>query len=115
MRRFALILFMCLFPLQVTWAAVADYCGHEEGKATQHFGHHTDEHKLSYDADDDGTQTGKSGSLHDHCHVSEFTGILNTHMIAALPSMRVVTPFVHPIYPSLLPDKPERPKWTALA
>jgi hypothetical protein len=114
MRKFALILLMCLLPLQVAWAGVADFCEHEEDQAAQHFGHHQAEHPFAQDADDDGN--GKPDPLHDHCcHLSGFIGALNTHVIAALPAMRTAMPFAHSSYPSLLPDKPERPKWTALA
>jgi hypothetical protein len=116
MRRFVLILFICLFPLQVTWAGVADFCDHEEGKSAQHFGHHTDEHKLSFDAHDDGNSSDKSEQLHDHCcYLTGFIGVANSHKVATLPSMRMAMPFKHPIYLSLLPAKPERPKWTGLA
>lgn len=45
MRRWLLILFIALLPLQFTWAAVASYCLHEEAPAgAQHFGHHEHEH-----------------------------------------------------------------------
>lgn len=116
MRKFALILFMCLFPLQVVWAGAADYCTHENDKVTQHFGHHADEHQHSYDTDDDGQQPGNSDLLQDHCcHLSGFIGLFNTYSLAALPSLHLVVAFDLPIYPSLLPDKPERPKWAGLA
>jgi len=45
MRRWLLILFIAMLPLQFTWAAVASYCTHEEPPAqSQHFGHHEHEH-----------------------------------------------------------------------
>lgn len=39
MKRWLFILLMLALPLQLSFAAVASYCGHEEGAAAQHFGH----------------------------------------------------------------------------
>jgi hypothetical protein len=115
MRRFLLFLMLCLLPLQVSWAVVADYCGHEQDKATHHFGHHDDEHKAVSDTPDDGKQPGTSGIGHDHCHLSGFLGILSTFTLTAhelsQPSLHCGDcPFSH-----LAPDQPERPKWSVPA
>lgn len=111
MRRFLVLLMLCLLPLQISWAAVAEYCGHEQGKAAHHFGHHDEEHKVSPDNPNGGKQPGQSGMGHDHCHLSGFQGILSTFTLTACnfsqPSLHCDDgPYSH-----LAPDRPERPKW----
>ena len=45
MRRFVAIFILCLLPLQWSYAAIAEYCQHEETVAAQnHVGHHAHEH-----------------------------------------------------------------------
>lgn len=115
MRRLLVLIMLCLLPLQISWAAVANYCGHEQDKTAQHFGHHGDEHTVSSDIPDDGAQAGKSNPTHDHCHLSCFMGILSA---SHLPAIDFSQPSLHcdNRFPSsLAPDKPERPKWSAPA
>ena len=45
MKRWLLVLLMWVLPLQLSFAAVAPYCAHEEGAAAQHFGHHSHDHQ----------------------------------------------------------------------
>lgn len=116
MRRFIVIIMLCLLPLQVSWAVVAEYCGHEQEKAAQHFGHHDDEHKASSAKPDPDKQPDKLSHGHDHCHMSGFLGFLNESVLhvstpATQPSLRcneVACSF-------LTLDRPERPNWPALA
>ena len=116
MRRFLVLIMLCMLPLQISWAVVADYCGHEQGKAAQHFGHHDDEHKAFSEKSDLDKQPGKSNLGHDHCHMSGFLCLLNeavahTSVPPTLPSLRCD----ERIRSSLALDRPERPKWHALA
>ncbi len=116
MKRLFLILMLAVLPLQISWAAVADYCGHEPGKAGQHFGHHDEEHKASPATPDSDNQPGKFDLGHDHCHMSGFLGLLNEAVAhipvpPTLPSLRCD----ERIRSSLALDRPERPKWRALA
>lgn len=115
MRRFLVLLMLFLLPFQVSWAVAANYCeqGHDQGKETiSYFGHHDDEHKASPDAPDD----GRYDFAHDHCHLSSFLGILSAHTFAMSDSLQPLLHFVgRPHYPSLAPDKPERPKWPVSA
>lgn len=46
MKKLLLIFLLAILPLQVSWAAVAVYCQHEEEVTSQHFGHHEHEHEL---------------------------------------------------------------------
>ena len=114
MRRLLLLCLLCLLPLQISWAAVANYCGHEQDKAAQHFGHHADEHKASSGASDDGKQSGQAFG-HDHSHLSGFIGVLGS-CTATAPE------YAHPkphdredSYRSLATYPPERPQWSAPA
>ena len=52
MKKFFLILLLFVLPLQMSWAAASAYCLHEEGKAAQHPGHHSHQHKASADTGD---------------------------------------------------------------
>ena len=46
MKRLLFIFLLCLFPLQVSFAAVAEYCGHEPAETqASHPGHHEHEHQ----------------------------------------------------------------------
>lgn len=119
MRRFVVFLMLCLLPLQISWAAVADYCGHGQGETVQHFGHHDeghDGHEASSEKSDPDKQTGKFNIGHDHCHLAVFLGLLSGTAVhaseqSALPPLRCD----ERIHASLALDRPERPKWYALA
>lgn len=68
MKRWLLILLMWVLPLQLSFAAVAPYCAHEEGAAAQHFGHHSHKHQ---DADGHDQHKGKLPGADpdcDYCH-----------------------------------------------
>lgn len=113
MRRWLALVLLCLLPLQVSWAVVADYCAHERGQAVQHFGHHDDEHEVWAGASDDPAQPDTSALAHDHhSHVTGFVGLPGD----AAPivgdawsgSLRAAD---HPHPASIPPDQPERPKW----
>jgi len=116
MRRFLVLILLCLLPLQISWAAVIDHCGHEQGKAAQHFGHHDDEHKTFSGKVDPDKQPGQYDLGHDHCHMAGFLGLLNRHIVDTtltplLPSLRIDAG----IHPSPAMVRPERPKWQVLA
>ena len=116
MKRLFLIILLAVLPLQISWAAVADYCGHEQGKASQHFGHHDDEHKAFSAKSGSDNQPGKFNLGHDHCHMSGFLGLINeaafhASVLSVLPSLRCDDRS----YSSLALDRPERPNWRALA
>ncbi len=114
MRRLFLLLLLCLLPLQISWGAVADYCGHESGKASQHFGHHADEHKASFGANDDGKQ-GNSSPGDDHCHLSGFLGILGAFAPVTHEYAQPTPRESDGTYPSVAAYPPERPQWSVPA
>ena len=116
MRRFLVLILLCLLPLQMSWAAVADHCGHDPEKGAQHFGHHDDEHKAFSGESSQDKQSGKYDLSYDHCHMSGFLALLNEFVTDApstppLPSLRSD----ESIHSSLSLVRPERPKWFALA
>lgn len=116
MKRLFLIILLAVLPLQISWAAVAVYCGHEQGKAGQHFGHHDDEHKAFSAKSESDKQPGKFDLGHDHCHMSVFLGLMSeaaflASVIPSQPSLRCD----EAAYSSLALDRPERPKWRVLA
>jgi hypothetical protein len=113
MRRWLAILLVVFLPLQVSWAAVADYCSHEHGKAAQHFGHHDDEHEAGIGASDDNPQpAGKSGLGHDHSHLSGFLGLLSEPALSNLSALPPLLSSDEPGYSFLPPEEPERPNWS---
>lgn len=120
MRRFFILFMLFLLPLQISWAAVADYCAEPTGEA-QHVAHHNDEHAAVLDAfndngPDNGVDPGQSIFGHDHCHLSGFIGMLNeaTVSTAIVPSLPVLQRENH-VFSSQILDRPERPKWYSLA
>ena len=116
MRRLLVLLMLCLLPFQMSWAAVVEYCGHEQEKASQHFGHHDDEHKAFSEKSDSDNQPGKFDLGHDHCHMSGFLGFLNeAASLASVPPAQPSLRYDEAVYPSLALDRPERPKWRVLA
>lgn len=119
MRRFLVLLVLCLLPVQISWAAVASYCGHESGDAAGHLGHHVDTYHASplhAGEDDAGDPLEKNtGSVHDHCHLSGFLGIPVAPTLTTGLAARVMQFDVERRHASPLPDQPERPQWVAAA
>ena len=119
MRRFLVIFMLCLLPLQTSWATVADYCGHEPDNATQHFGHHNDEHKAAPGTLDDSTASGQDSSNpnfgHDHCHLSSFLGVLSEYTLSMRAPLQLSLHRDDQSYSFLAADKPARPNWFVTA
>jgi hypothetical protein len=117
MRRLTLLFLLCLLPLQTSWATVADYCGLEQGKAAQHFGHHDDEHKASFVKLDDSKTLGQgSASLdYDHSHLSSFLGVLSEYTFFMPTPLQLSLYRDNQPYSFLAADKPARPNWFVAA
>lgn len=119
-RRYLILFLVFLLPLQVSWAAVANYCGHEQQTTTAHFGHHQDEHQhsttLSDNTDNDRQPVDKYSFGHDHNHLSGFIALLLTESAIhdPVPSSQLLPDDI-PALPSLPPGRLERPNWSALA
>lgn len=117
MRRWLALVLLCLLPLQVSWAAVAEYCAHEQGPAAQHFGHHDDEHAAWPDDTSDAAHSGSASPAHDHpSHLAGFAGLLgDSGFSLKVPPHASPRAEDRPPPASLPPDQPERPKWAVPA
>ena len=131
MRRFLILLFVLLLPLQFAWAGAAAYCSHDgqqdganAASAQWHFGHHSHahrgeaaDHRAAADIDSD---SGKDGSgkikLPDlDCAVCHFAGAqLVLPDFAGTGSHFGVAISYHALAPSFLSAPgatPDRPQW----
>ncbi len=82
MRRFLILLFAIMLPLQFAWAGAAAYCNHESAQqgngtaiANWHFGHHSHAHqgKLSQHGNSDSKEGKDNIKLPDlDCAVCHF-------------------------------------------
>lgn len=117
MGRWLAILLVVLLPLQVSWAAVADFCAHEHGKAAQHFGHHDDEyHAWQGDKPSDRQEApNQRVDGHQHSHLSGFLGLPAVTAVAMTGPGQAASAEVSPIHSSAPPDQPDRPNWQPLA
>jgi hypothetical protein len=122
-RRYLILVLVFLLPLQVSWAAVENYCSHEKTTAAHHLGHHQDEHhehqhsSTSPDnTDDDKQPTDNSSFGHDHNHLSGFIALLLTETAISdrIPSSQLLLDDI-PVLPSRPPGRLERPNWSAPA
>lgn len=111
MRRLFILLMLCLLPLQISWAAVANYCDHEQGANSQHFGHHEDEHNASHVTPDSDKQPGQSGAVNDHSHLSSFLGVPSSFSHTTCNHFQTILHHDDWPYPSLVAELPERPNW----
>ncbi len=76
MYRLLALLLLVLLPMQMSWALMAGYCGHESGISADHVGHHDrdvhDHDPLLPDSPDasDSSQDAPASLGHDcgHCH-----------------------------------------------
>lgn len=124
MRRWLLILFIAILPLQFSWAAVASYCTHEEPPAqSQHFGHHDHAaHSHGAKADDADAKAKTDGGSStaakvdcSHCHggcavtFNLPAGLVPHAVEHTLPTLGDAPCAEH------VPAQPERPQWARLA
>lgn len=124
MRRLVALLLLVLLPLQAVWAAAAPYCQHEGGAASHHIGHHQPEHHHAdaaqpSPADGEGHHDGTNGAGAEHsdCHVCH-GGTVLAHEVRLAQVMTATTqpaPSVAHGLPAPPGERPERPKWPALA
>lgn len=123
MRRWLAIMMLVFLPLQFSWAAVANYCGHETGAAAKHIGHHdhaghshaTKDVDPGHKGKVDGTASSASNLDCGHClgycaGMVDVSGSMEPQALASPPLWLGVSPSAeHP------PAQPERPQWAALA
>lgn len=117
MRRCFAVVLLALLPLQFGWAAVAAYCGHESGAASQHVGHHQHVHAdAATDGGGDATPPGGFDFDCGHCHHGGCASLPVTAGGVAAPE--TASPPAAPAgvrLRSALQRPPERPQWAQLA
>lgn len=124
MARKFLFFMLTIVALQFSWMAISVYCGHESGRAAQHFGHH--QHTGHADDVGDAADTAKdpSPSLakklapHTDCsscsHAPLAPATLDTALAhASLAGQQLAMPLTDPS--SAYTPPPERPQWRAAA
>lgn len=113
-QRLVALLLALLLPLQLSWAAVGEYCQHESApKAADHLGHHAHVHK------DDASKASGKGSIDSDCGFCHATTSATLAVVApAVPEPAVTSQLVavtHAAHPSALARAPDRPQWLRLA
>ncbi|WAC71512.1 hypothetical protein OU995_18235 [Roseateles sp. SL47] len=114
MRRWITLLLLVFLPLQLSWAAVGNYCQHEtDARAARHFGHHQHVH-----ADDAGQAVAGKSMVDSDCHACHASvPPLRAQSLALTPilSLSSLTADVSPA-PSSAPTRtPDRPQWPRFA
>ncbi|MDP5239469.1 hypothetical protein Q9Q94_08005 [Uliginosibacterium sp. 31-16] len=115
MKRFLLILFVMLLPLQSVWAAVDIYC---QSEVTSNGAHCADDCLLKQ-ASDSSSPDGKNSVSHDGdcspCHAGHSLALSGLYVLGFATADLPPIAFAH--FPSLLSPtaRPERPNWYALA
>ena len=116
MRRFILLLFVFVLPLQFAWGAAARYCEHESTKAASHMGHHAHKHEQATGAAEQKTASaGAEDPDCGYCHMgcAQPLATQSPSLDPASASVQVSQQPVASRYraPSLI----DRPKWLLAA
>lgn len=108
---------LVFMPLQLSWAAVGNYCRHEIGGATKHIGHHEHKHTAAGASDADYPQVKIAtadldcASCHAGCsHAMPAKAVVS----AAFNSVFATASYLFDLAPPPV-IRPERPKWHILA
>lgn len=115
-RRFVFLV-LTILTLQLSWAVAAAYCGHESGRAAEHFGHHSsdrDAHKVAFEGKEDSSKTGEKATVHSHCSSCAHTSLSFPAFpvaLAALAPARIAPPPTALHFSSSYSARPERPRW----
>lgn len=121
MRRWLAIFMLVLLPLQFSWAAVAEHCGHETDQQTQHLGHHDNQHASHAGVDQDRdaeTQDGQAAGDFDgcgHCHGNCCSMPAPAHSLCSRVITSLSTATTAGIVRTLASNPPERPQWLRFA
>ncbi len=116
MRFWLLVFLMVLMPLQVSKAAVGQYCQHETVASVKHSGHRVLQHKTPAQADSN-ADIGKAvaadmdcGACHAGCSMAipGAVGFVNIEASLTFSAVAHVRPGPAPV------AVPDRPQWRAL-
>lgn len=111
-KKWLLILLLLVLPLQISWAAAAVYCQHEQEAAVAHIGHHEHQHPAQVDASDDQDGQNELPQVHSDCGYCH--GVSQAAFLSHLSPMMMPTglltaePHSH-AFSSHIPDGPRRP------
>ena len=113
MKRLLAILLALLLPLQLSWAAVGEYCQHESSpKAAQHFGHHSHVHKSDGKHDAGKKLVDSDCSF---CHAgTPATMTAVAPRVPTAPAQTTAVPSPQAPLTSALAREPDRPQWLRL-
>lgn len=114
MRRWVLVLLLCVMPFQMVWASAAPYCAHESSAlAKKHFGHHEHKHLASGEVVSVTDATGDSGGIYhadcESCHLATCAFMPAMSPVLAEPPKADFTRFQTPRYSSHIPPGLQRP------
>jgi hypothetical protein len=112
MKKVLLIMMLLLVPFQFSWAVAGEYCQHENGPVSLHFGHHTHHHQGK--ADRSATKSAdKPGKIHldcGSCHSPVWALFMEADPAPAVPLIAGRMPPIPPdSYTSHIPDGSHKP------
>lgn len=114
MRRWLVLFFVVLLPLQFAWSAASAYCQHETGEQqSQHFGHHFHAHK----GEAKKSAAGKLMADPDcaNCHAAGAPAIpMESDSSDFSVTSTAVGHLTVPPFSSALSRAPDRPQWLRL-
>lgn len=127
MRRALTVFLLLILPLQLSWAAVAVYCQHEQStqQATGHMGHHEHRHSPRADkvtgehAKKHGSekQDGKTPCVNDDCAYCQLASLKTVGMptiVFELNAESIVAGQAPLMIESHISARLERPNWRAV-
>jgi hypothetical protein len=113
MRRWVLMLLLCVLPVQLVWAAAAPYCAHEANSTVkQHFGHHEHQHKAGSGgalSEDEPSPTGVQHLDCEACHFGCSVTMPNAGIVIGFLPETPANALADPPDTSYIPSGPERP------
>ena len=115
MKRWFVLLFAVLLPLQFAWAGAAAYCQHETTPSqSRHFGHHEHAHKASAEQPASTKLAGDNDC--GTCHAAGAPVMFEANEILLIASASAtVDPQPSPALLDALARAPDRPQWLRLA
>ena len=118
MRRWIVLIVLCVFSLQACWAAAAAYCQHETAPRAAHLGHHAHDHKAQAGTPDAGLDAPGALTPDLDCHACHGVGACVSAAViglAAAPAAAAPPQRIPPALPTPPPARVDRPDWQDLA
>jgi hypothetical protein len=118
-KRFLQLLIVAV-TVQFTYGLASVYCGHETGKASLHFGHHTHQHQIAGSSDDNVDNSPSPNKIGGDPDCATCAHSLASACPSSLSSVTVLI-CSHTINPHRVGQpapylgSPERPQWAVAA